>query len=135
MISILIILVLVLVWLIGWWKTFEKAGFKGYEILIPGHSLVIMLQIGKKPIWWFFLFLIPIANIVFYIMMLHAISVNFGKGVGFTLGLIFLPFIFVPILGFGSAEYVTEEAAPQAEAPAAPAAPVAEAPAEEKPAE
>ncbi len=30
---------------------------------------------------------------------------SFGKGVGFALGLIFLPFVFFPMLGFGSAEY------------------------------
>jgi hypothetical protein len=30
---------------------------------------------------------------------------SFGKSVGFAIGLILLSFIFVPILGFGSAEY------------------------------
>lgn len=29
----------------------------------------------------------------------------FGKGAGFALGLIFLSVIFLPILGFGSAQY------------------------------
>ncbi|MBZ0199154.1 MAG: DUF5684 domain-containing protein, partial [Ignavibacteriaceae bacterium] len=29
----------------------------------------------------------------------------FGKGGGFAAGLIFLPMIFYPILGFGDAEY------------------------------
>ncbi|HPJ45228.1 MAG TPA: DUF5684 domain-containing protein [Tenuifilaceae bacterium] len=30
---------------------------------------------------------------------------SFGKGVGFTIGLIFLGFIFLPILAFGDAKY------------------------------
>ena len=30
----------------------------------------------------------------------------FGKGVGFAVGLILLPFIFMPVLGFGDAQYV-----------------------------
>jgi hypothetical protein len=30
---------------------------------------------------------------------------NFGKGVGFVCGLFFLPFVFLPILAFGSARY------------------------------
>ena len=30
---------------------------------------------------------------------------KFGQGVGFAIGLILLPFIFFPILGFGSAQY------------------------------
>ncbi len=30
---------------------------------------------------------------------------SFGRGTGFAIGLIFLPFIFAPILGFGSDTY------------------------------
>ena len=30
---------------------------------------------------------------------------SFGKGVGYTLGMIFLPFIFFPMLAFGDAKY------------------------------
>jgi hypothetical protein len=37
--------------------------------------------------------------------MYNLISKSFGKGVGFTIGLIFLSFIFWPILGFGDAQY------------------------------
>jgi hypothetical protein len=33
------------------------------------------------------------------------IAERFGKDIGFAIGLFFLPFIFIPILGFGSAEY------------------------------
>jgi hypothetical protein len=35
-----------------------------------------------------------------------ALAEKFGKGAGFGIGLAFLPFIFYPILGFGSATYV-----------------------------
>jgi len=35
---------------------------------------------------------------------------SFGKGGGFTAGLILLPFIFLPILGFGSATYQDQSA-------------------------
>ena len=45
--------------------------------------------------------------ITFFIKLFQtALSKSFGKDVGFTLGLIFLPFIFYPILGFGSAQYI-----------------------------
>jgi hypothetical protein len=33
------------------------------------------------------------------------VAENFGKGMGFVIGLIFLPFIFTLILAFGSATY------------------------------
>jgi hypothetical protein len=49
--------------------------------------------------------LIPIVNIIIGILTLAAVAANFGKGTGFVLGLIFLPFIFYPILGFGDAVY------------------------------
>jgi hypothetical protein len=37
----------------------------------------------------------------------------FGKSGGFAAGLIFLGFIFFPILGFGSAQYAFGDAAPK----------------------
>ena len=65
-----------------------------------------MLKIVGKPWWWLLLFFVPIVSLVFAIMIMHLLSQSFGKGAGFTLGLLFLPFIFFPILGFGSAKYV-----------------------------
>ena len=58
-----------------------------------------------KPGWWLILLFIPIVNIVISILAIAGLAKNFGKGVGFILGLIFLPIIFFPILGFGSAKY------------------------------
>ena len=49
--------------------------------------------------------LIPVVNVVIAISLNVDIAKNFGKGVGFAIGMIFLPFIFWPILGFGSATY------------------------------
>ena len=48
------------------------------------------------------LFLIPLVNIVIYITVLHDLSKSFGRGAAFTLGLVFLSWIFAMILGFGS---------------------------------
>jgi hypothetical protein len=50
--------------------------------------------------------LIPIVNIIIGIWLTNMISKSFGKNEGFTLGLIFLSFIFWPILAFGSARYL-----------------------------
>lgn len=55
--------------------------------------------------WWIVLFFIPIANFIVAILIMVAIAKNFGKGTGFALGLIFLPVIFWPMLGFGDAVY------------------------------
>ena len=49
--------------------------------------------------------LIPFVNIVILIVLYLAVSQKFGKGPGFAVGMVFLPFIFALILGFGDAEY------------------------------
>ena len=56
-------------------------------------------------ILWFILSLIPFVNVIAAIMCSLKVSEKFGKGSGFAVGLFLLPFIFYPILGFGSAEY------------------------------
>lgn len=108
---IIAMMVLMIFMIIVNWKLFEKAGFKGYESLIPGHNFVVMIQIAGKPISYFFLMLIPFANIYYMIKMIHGISKSFGKGAGFTWGLVLLPIIFLPMLVWGDAEYrgVSEE--------------------------
>ena len=104
---ILIGLAAIVMVIIAQWKVFEKAGKKGYESLIPGHSTVVKWQIVGKPMWWFFFYFIPyIGLIVFSIWQNNLMAKSFGKGVGFTIGLILLPFVFWPILGFGDAEYI-----------------------------
>lgn len=89
----------------GMWKMFEKANQPGWGSLIPIYNIILLLKVAGKPVWWIILMLIPFVNIVIQIMVYAAIARNFGRGIGCTLGLIFLPFIFVPILGFGKAEY------------------------------
>ena len=74
-------------------------------LLIPIYNLIVLVKIAGKPIWWFILFFIPIANIVVAILVPIALAEKFGKGVGFGIGLILLGFIFYPILAFGDAQY------------------------------
>jgi hypothetical protein len=42
---------------------------------------------------------------VLSVRITHGLSLAFGKNGWFTVGLIFLPIVFFPILGFGSAQY------------------------------
>ena len=78
----------------GIWKTFEKAGKPGWAAIVPFYNLIVMLEIAGKPIWWIILFLIPFVNIIFSIILYIDLAKNFGKGLGFALGLILLSFIF-----------------------------------------
>ncbi len=87
------------------WKVFTKAGKPGWASIIPIYNMIVLLEITGKPIWWLILYFIPIVNIVITIMVAVELSNKFNKSSGFAVGLILLPFIFYPILGFGSAEY------------------------------
>ena len=102
--AIIGLLVAVLV-IAGMWKVFTKAGKPGWAAIIPIYNTIVLLQIAGKPVWWFLLFFIPIVNIVIAVMVMIAIAKAFGKGTGFALGLLFLSPIFIPMLGFGSAQY------------------------------
>ncbi len=103
------LVVMVLLYIVPLWKIFVKAGQPGWASIIPIYNFYVMLQIAQKPTWWLVLILlVPIANIIFLIMTIHGISVNFGKDAGFTVGMILLPFIFIPILGYGSAKYTPQ---------------------------
>jgi len=88
------------------WVIYTKAGKPGWAAIIPIYNIIVLLDIVGKPWWWLLLMLIPIVNIVIAIIVYHNLSLSFGKGAGFTVGLILLSIIFLPILAFGDAKYV-----------------------------
>ena len=87
------------------WGIYSKAGKPGWACLIPIFNIIVLLEIIGKPWWWLFLMLIPLLNVVFVDWTYNLLSKSFGKSEGFTAGLILLPFIFLPILGFGEPKY------------------------------
>lgn len=93
------------------WKVFTKAGQPGWGCIIPFYNVLLLLKIAGKPGWWLVLFFIPIVNLVVAILTSISVANRFGKGGGFAAGMILLPIIFYPILGFGSATYQPQVAA------------------------
>ena len=91
--------------IVAWWKIFTKAGQPGWASIIPIYNLYIWCKIVGRPGWWVILMLIPFVNFIILIILSIDMAKSFGKGVGFGLGLAFLGIIFLPILGFGSAQY------------------------------
>lgn len=100
-----IIIAFVVLILASMWRINEKAGQPGWAAIVPIYNFVVLLRIAKKPWWWILLFLIPIVNIIIAILVIVAIARNFGKGIGFAIGMMLLGFIFYPILAFGDARY------------------------------
>ena len=103
---LLIELAILVVVIAGAWKMYAKANEPGWAAIIPIYNAVVLLKITGKPIWWLVLFLIPLVSFVALILVQISVAKSFGKGAGFGIGLVFLPFIFIPMLGFGDAKYM-----------------------------
>ncbi len=101
----LLVIALVALMLVATWKIFVKAGKPGWNALVPIYSNVVMLEFLRMPLWLIVLAFMPFVNIAVWIVQSYRLARAFGKGGWFAAGLIFLPFIFYPILGFGSAQY------------------------------
>ena len=104
--GMLVWLAIVVLVIAGLWKIYAKAGQPGWAAIIPIYNVIVLLRIVGRPVWWIVLLLIPVVNFIVAILVYIDLAKSFGKGVGFALGLLFLSPIFVPILGFGSAQYV-----------------------------
>ena len=87
------------------WKIFERSGHPGWAATVPIYNLIVMCRIAKKPGWWAALMCIPYLGLIWTIWTLNRMAKGFGKSGGFTIGLIFLGFIFLPIWAFDDSEY------------------------------
>lgn len=105
------IIILVLT-IIAQWKIFTKAGEAGWKSLIPIYNSITLFKICGISPWWVLGYLasvIPVVGsfivlgITIYLMIMLAKA--FGKGAGFTVGLILLNTIFILILGLGDSKY------------------------------
>ena len=105
MVGLVIYLAIIVLLVVSMWKVFTKAGQPGWAAIIPIYNIVVLLKIVGKPLWWIIGFIIPIVNFVVAILVAVALAKAFGKGVGFALGLVFLGFVFFPILAFSEATY------------------------------
>jgi len=86
--------------IVSLWFLFVKAGEEGWAAIVPFYNTYVLFKITWGNGWKFLLLLIPIANIVIMIMTYVKLAKAFGKGGGWACGLIFLGFIFLPIMAF-----------------------------------
>jgi len=105
-IALMLLMFLVeIVMIAGIWKTLQKAGKPGWGTLVPGYNLYLLIKIAGLSGIWVLYCLIPVVNIYFIVMVYIKMSRNFNMGAGYALGLLLLPFVFFPILGFGKFQY------------------------------
>lgn len=101
-----IALAVTILMLIAQWKIFVKAGKPGWGAIVPFYNMYCLFEMSFGNGWLFLLCLVPCVNVVITIMMWIKLAQAFGQGAAYGIGLIFLPVIFLPMLGFGSAEYI-----------------------------
>ena len=100
--------------LVCMWVVFRKAGKPGWAAIVPFYNLYVLFDITWGSGMRFLLLLIPIYNIILSIQTQVRLARAFGKSGGFAAGLVFLPYIFIPLLAFGKETYqgVPVKAAP-----------------------
>jgi hypothetical protein len=102
---VIVYLAIAILMIAACWKIFTKAGKPGWAAIIPIYNVIVLLEVINKPLWWVILWFIPFVNFIIYIIISIELAKKYGKGGGFAVGLILLPVIFYPILGFGGATY------------------------------
>jgi hypothetical protein len=90
---------------LGCWGLVTKAGEPGWAALVPGYNLFLLLRISGITVYWGLLFLMPALNMGLWFVVCDQLALKFGRGIGTSLGLMCLGFVFFPLLGFGSAKY------------------------------
>ena len=101
----IVVLAITILIIAGMWKMFVKAGKPGWGAIVPFYNFYCLFEMSFGNGWLFLLLLVPCVDVVMEIIMMVKLARAFGKGGGFAVGLIFLPYIFIPMLGFGDAEY------------------------------
>ncbi len=113
--------------LIGQYKVYTKAGEKGWKCLIPYYNFYTECKfVGLDTNWvWVLLggtFLAGVLDgiigvdlfstvayvLTFYFNVIKSVSIakSFGKEPAYAVGLIMIPFVFYPMLGFGNSKYI-----------------------------
>lgn len=112
---------------VGYWKVFKKAGEDGWKALVPFYGTYIRYKLtwnermfwisaGLMAVGWvipesgnFLISLVRLAVSVGYLVItikaFYKVSLAFGHGVGFTVGLFFLEPVFALILGLDGSRY------------------------------
>jgi len=100
---------------VSMWKLFSKAKKPGWAALIPFYNLVVLTQISGRSGLFSLTYVIPFVNFVTISMTYYSLGRRFGKGPLFSLGMIFLSPLLLPVLAFGKAEYQPKTTPPAPE--------------------
>ena len=113
---LLVAFVITVLQIIGMWKTFTKAGEKGWKAIIPFYNVAILYKISGMSPYLVLVYVglfIPVVNIfasiaiaIFDLYQRINLMKAFKASTGLTVAMLMVPFITYLILGFGKSEYV-----------------------------
>jgi signal peptidase I len=105
----IITLLLFILTLSGLWLLFQKAGVKGWVVLIPFYNFWIWLKIIRKPWWWYIFIIIPFINVFTILLMIVELVKCFKKyALWEQAAATVLPFIVLPLWGMKKNEVYTD---------------------------
>lgn len=99
---------------------YKKAGKPSWAAWVPGYNMVLDCEIGGVDPRWVLIYIygsfasiVPLigalayfAAAIYYCILVNvSLAHSFGKSTGFAVGLILVPFVFIPMLGWGQAKY------------------------------
>lgn len=106
----LTVILLSLIMSIGLWPVFVKAGEPAWKALVPVYNYAVVLRLVGLGPWWAILFLIPTVRTGASIITYWRLARAFGCSTGMTILTALIPVIFVPVIGYGAAQYTRPEA-------------------------
>ena len=78
---IAVYIIIILLMIISMWKIYTKAGKPGWAAIIPIYNIIVLLEIVGKPLWWIILWLlVPLANLIVYIIVNIELAKKLEKG-------------------------------------------------------
>jgi len=95
----IILTILLVSSLVGLWKIFQKAGYKGWYSIVPILNAWYAVKIINKRYWWFIYCLIPFINVFVAMLIIIEIMKSFKKNsLLLQLAGVLFPFIVLPWL-------------------------------------
>ncbi len=84
----------------GLYLLFQKAGVAGWKALVPVYNLYICTKLIGKSIWWFVMLLIPVLNVVIWLLVAIDLAKAFGKDKFWpAVASMMIPYIYFPLIG------------------------------------
>lgn len=107
----LFVIALSILMIVSMWRLFKKAGKPGWAAIVPLYNGYVLSEITFGSGWLFLLSFVPFVNAVYSVILCYKLGQVFGRSTAFSIGMIFLSPIFLPVLAFSGNSYYCGPAA------------------------